>query len=219
MNITAPVLSFSGGNLHSSNANQDMSGGSPRHQARTASSGGVGGLRTSAATSNGVMGGRILATHNKTQLINSSRVGPGQGLGPLSPTSASPQSLGSNLQRIPATRGNGSNLASPKQASSATGMPSTAQQSAQYQGGKRTIMSGIVRRQPLPAGQQATAEHYQEQAEGYIPPGSAASGGVPPAQGVPSTLGSPVAQSGVINANKISFYPTSPARQSQLQPQ
>ena len=195
-----------------------MSGGSPRHQTRTASSGGVGGLRTSAAASNGMMGGRILATHNKTQLINSSRVGPGQGLGPLGPTSASPQSLGSNLQRIPATRGNGSNLASPKQASSATGMPSTAQQSAQYQGGKRTIMSGIVRRQPLPAGQQATAEHYQEQAEGYIPPGSAASGGVP-AQGVPSTLGSPVAQSGVINANKISFYPTSPARQSQLQPQ
>jgi len=96
-------------------------------------------------------------------------------------------------------------------------MPS-AQQSAQYQGGKRTIMSGIVRRQPLPAGQQAAAEHYQEAAEGYIPPGSAASGGVP-TQGVPSNLASPVAQSGVINANKISFYPTGPARQSQLQPQ
>lgn len=223
MNITAPVLSFSGANLHSSNVNQrvdDMSGGSPRHQTRTASSGGVGGLRTSAAASNGMMGGRILATHNKTQLINSSRVGQGQGLGPLGPSSASPQSLGSNLQRIPASRQNGSNLASPKQASSATGMPASSQhQGAQYQGGKRTIMSGIVRRQPLPAGQTAAPEHYQEPAEGYIPPSSAASGGMPQTQTVPSNLASPVAQSGVINANKISFYPTGPARQSQLQPQ
>lgn len=88
MNITAPVLSFSGGNLPSSTTNQraeEIQGGSPNRQTRTASSGGVGGVRTSAAASNGMMGGRILASHNKTQLINSSRVGQGHGLGPLGP--------------------------------------------------------------------------------------------------------------------------------------
>jgi hypothetical protein len=91
MNITAPVLSFSGANLHSSNVNvnqriDDLAPqASPKNQARTSSSGGVGTLRTSAGvatnTSNGqqsgVIGGRILSQHNKTQLINSSRVGQG----------------------------------------------------------------------------------------------------------------------------------------------
>ena len=159
-----------------------------------------------------------MATHNKTQLINSSRVGQGHGLGPVGPGAGSPQHLGSNLQgRMPAGRQHGSNLASPKQVNSATGMPAAApQQSAQYQGGKRTIVSGIVRRQPLPAGQ--TTEHYAEPAEGYMPPASAAGGGGQPAQAAPGTLTGPVGQSGAVN-NKISFYPTGPTRQSQLQAQ
>lgn len=118
---------------------------------------------------------------------------------------------------MPPNRQNGSNLASPKQASSAAGMPaSTQNQINQYQGGKRTIMSGIVRRQPLAAGQAAGPEHCQEPpADG----GTATAGSTQPAHTVPSTLASPVSQSGVLSANKISFYPTSPTRQSQLQAQ
>lgn len=92
MNITAPVLSFSGANLPASSADprvDGITGGSPAH-ARTASSGGVGGVRTSAAPSTGIMGGRILSSHNKTQMINSSRVGQAHGLGPLGPSPGSP---------------------------------------------------------------------------------------------------------------------------------
>jgi hypothetical protein len=77
-------------------------------------------------------------------------------------------------------------------------------------------MSGIVRRQPLPAGQTATAESYPEAAEGGMPPAGGTTGSG--AQTVPSILtGGPVSPNGVINANKISFYPTGPTRQSQLQ--
>lgn len=179
MNITAPVLSFSGAHLPASGADprvDGITGGSPAH-ARTASSGGVGGVRTSAAPSTGIMGGRILSSHNKTQMINSSRVGQAHGLGPLGPSPGSPQHFSSNLQgRIPAGRQHGSNLASPKQVNSATGMPAAPhQQNAHHLGGKRTIVSGIVRRQPLPAGQ--AAEHHVEPAEAYMSAASAASGG------------------------------------------
>lgn len=120
--------------------------------------------------------------------------------------------------RVPAGRSNGSNLASPKQAHSATGMPASAQnQGAQYQGGKRTIMSGIVRRQAPPVGQSGAPEYYAEPVDGFGSPTAAHAGGLQQALTVPSTLTGPVGQGGVINANKISFYPTGPPRQSQLQ--
>ena len=80
-------------------------------------------------------------------------------------------------------------------------------------------MSGIVRRQPLTAanGANTTAggdgQHGAENAE------TAATAATNQSNLAGGTLANPVNQSGVLSANRISFYPTSPHRQSHVQGQ
>ena len=85
---------------------------------------------------------------------------------------------------------------------------------APSQNGKRTIMSGIVRRQPMANGQQVTGDG--EAADGYVPAGN---GMGQHGQQVQSTFANPGPPGSMLNNTKIAFHPTGPARQSQLQPQ
>ena len=75
---------------------------------------------------------------------------------------------------------------------------------AQHAVNKRTIMSGVVRRQTGQLNKTMTGLNETEMsAEG---------------PGMNATADGAVNQSGVISANRISFYPTSPQRQSYMQP-